>query len=203
MPSPEWRQLYILPMCFFKESPKVFSLRQTPLTLQICWTVQLKLVKRMVRISFPHVEGNTSPIHPATGRLNGILVSIHADTRLENEKLLMAQSGMKKVILRCGMIYGCGILMIDAAHWFSCYYLLGIWRKPNFIHLISTDDFLEATKAAIYNPEANSIYHVGDAGIQTLTEFLDEATQYWYTCRPWRMPMWMIRTAAWIFECVS
>lgn len=90
-------------------------------------------VKRMVLISFPHVEGETSLAHPATGRLNGKPVSIHAATRLEEEKLLMTQSGMEKVILRCGMIYGRGILMIDAAHWFSRYYLLGVWRKPNFI----------------------------------------------------------------------
>lgn len=160
-------------------------------------------VRRIILISFPHVEGETSPTNPAKGRLDGKPVSVHATTRLEEEKLLMAQAGLEKVILRCGMIYGRGILMIDAARWFSRHYLLGIWRKPNFVHLISTDDFSEATKAAIYTPEATGIYHIGDDGIQTLAEFLDEATQHWHTCRPWRMPLWMIRTAAWIFEHIS
>lgn len=160
-------------------------------------------VRRVILISFPHVEGETSPEHPATGELDGKPISVHAATRLEEEKLLMAQTGIEKVILRCGMVYGRGILMIDAAHWFSRYCMLGIWREPNVIHLISTDDFIEATKAAVYNPKANGIYHIGDDGVQTLAEFLNAAAHHWHTCRPWRMPLWMIRTAAWVFEHIS
>ena len=73
-------------------------------------------VRRVILFSFPHVEGNTTPEHPATGRLDGKPNSAHARTRLEEEKLLMAETGLEKVILRCGMVYGKGILMIDAAH---------------------------------------------------------------------------------------
>lgn len=160
-------------------------------------------VRRMILISFPHVEGETSPGCPATDRLDGNPDSVHAMTRLEEERLLMAQTGIEKVILRCGMVYGRGILMIDAARWFSRYGLLGIWRQPNTIHLISTDDFTAAVKASVYNPAANGIYPIGDDGVQTLAEFLDTATSYWQTCRPWRMPLWMIYTAAWIFERIS
>ena len=160
-------------------------------------------VKKVVLFSFPHVEGDTSPEHPATGRLDGTPNSAHARTRLEEEKLLMAETGFQKVILRCGMVYGKGILMIDAAHWFSKHYLLGIWKEPNYIHLISTADYVAATKAAILSPTASGIYHLGDEGVQTLKEFLDEATKEWHTHRPWVMPMWMIRTAAWFFEKVS
>ena len=160
-------------------------------------------VKKVVLFSFPHVEGDTSPEHPATGRLDGTPNSAHARTRLEEEKLLMAETGFEKVILRCGMVYGKGILMIDAAHWFSKHYLLGIWKEPNYIHLISTADYVAATKAAILSPTASGIYHLGDEGVQTLKEFLDEATKEWRTHRPWVMPMWMIRTAAWVFEKVS
>lgn len=98
-------------------------------------------VRRIVLISFPHVEGETSPEHPATGRLDGKPNSVHAQTRLEEEKLLTAQTGVEKVILRCGMVYGRGILMIDTARWFSRYCLLGICSKPNVTHLISTEDF--------------------------------------------------------------
>jgi nucleoside-diphosphate-sugar epimerase len=160
-------------------------------------------VKKVILFSFPHVEGDTTPEHPATGRLDGTPNSVHAKTRLEEEKLLLAETGFEKVILRCGMVYGKGILMIDAAHWFSRHCLLGIWKEPNYIHLISKDDYVAATKAAILSPTASGIYHLGDEGVQTLKEFLDEAAKEWGTCRPWVMPMWMIRTAAWVFETVS
>ena len=165
-----------------------------------------KGVKRVILISFPHVEGETTPDHPARGRLDGNPVSMHARTRLEEERLLFEygeRRGFEPVALRVGMVYGNGILMIDAARWFSRHALLGVWRKPTCIHLISTDDFLEATRAAIMNEGVRGIYHVGDEGIQTLQEFLDEATKYWHTCRPWRMPLWMINTAARVFELVS
>ena len=55
--------------------------------------------------------------------------------------------------------------MIDAAHWFSKHYLLGIWKEPNYIHLISTADYVAATKAAILSPTASGIYHLGDEGV--------------------------------------
>lgn len=160
-------------------------------------------VKKVILISFPHVEGETSPEHPATGRLDGTPNSVHAQTRLEEEKLLLAEDAFDKVVLRCGMVYGKGVLMIDAAHWFSRHWLLGIWKEPNCIHLISKDDYVAATKAAILSSTASGIYHIGDDGVQTLKEFLDEATKEWGTRRPWVMPLWMIRTAAWVFETVS
>ena len=93
--------------------------------------------------------------------------------------------------------------MIDAVRWFSKYALLGIWKGPTYIHLISTEDFAVATKAAVYNQAANGIYHLGDDGVQTLQEFLDEATAFWGTRRPWQMPLWMINSAAVVFENVS
>ena len=148
-------------------------------------------VKRIILISFPHVEGETTPEHPATGRLDGKPVSVHAATRLEEEKSLF----------QCGKING--ILMIDAARWFSRYALLGVWRKPTWIHLISTEDFLEATRAACLREGIEGVYHVGDDGVQTLQEFLDVATMHWHTVKPWRMPLWMINTAARSFELCS
>ena len=160
-------------------------------------------VRRIVLISFPHVEGETFPHQPANGSLDGIPNSSHAATRLEEEKLLLAQNHVEGVILRCGMVYGKGILMIDTARLFSKYALLGIWKKPTFIHLISTEDFVRATKASIYKKEAIGIYHIGDDGVQTLQDFLNETTKYWKTKRPWKMPLWMINTAALIFEYIS
>ncbi|MCL1937518.1 MAG: NAD(P)H-binding protein [Candidatus Azobacteroides sp.] len=163
-------------------------------------------VQRVILISFPHVEGETTPQNPATGRLDGQPVSIHAATRLQEEKDLFrkcAAASIDAVSLLVGMVYGKGILMIDAAEWFGKHYLLGIWKKPMYIHLISKDDFLAATTAAIDKENIRGIYHIGDEGIQTLQEFLDKVARYKHYHRPWRMPIGMILAAARGFELFS
>ena len=163
-------------------------------------------VKRIILISFPHVEGETTPQQPATGRLDGNPVSVHAITRLQEEKQLFrrcSEAGIEAVSLRVGMVYGKGILMIDTAEWFGRHCLLGIWEKPTWIHLISKDDFLSTATAAIDNKNAQGIYHIGDEGVQTLQEFLDRIAQYKRYRKPWRMPLWMIIAAAQFFELFS
>ncbi|MCL1943599.1 MAG: NAD-dependent epimerase/dehydratase family protein [Candidatus Azobacteroides sp.] len=163
-------------------------------------------VKRIILISFPHTEGETTPQHPATGRLDQTPVSVHAQTRLEEEKILFrkgAETGIETVSLRVGMVYGKGILMIDTAQWFARHYLLGIWKKPTFIHLISKEDFAATVAAAVERPGIQGIYHVGDEGIQTLQEFLDVITTFKGNHNPWRLPVWMILSAARIFEWFS
>jgi nucleoside-diphosphate-sugar epimerase len=163
-------------------------------------------VGRIVLISFPHVEGPTSRDAPATGRLDRDPVSVHARTRLEEEKLLLARTAGRDttaVILRLGMVYGRGILMIEAARWLARRRLLGIWREPTWIHLIATADYLAATQAAILNREARGIYHVGDEQPVTLQHFLDEACRVWGLPRPHRMPIQAILAAAWCCEMVG
>lgn len=163
-------------------------------------------VKRIILISFPHVEGECTPENPAIGRLDGNPESMHARTRLEEEQLLFQyekEYGFEAVSLRVGMVYGEGILMIDTAQWFARHWLLGIWRKPTFIHLISKDDFVSATISATLKPDIQGIYHLGDEGIQTLQQFLDDITIYRKNRKPWRMPVWMIMTAAHCFELFS
>lgn len=163
-------------------------------------------VKKVILISFPHVEGETSPDKPATGILNGNPISAHAQTRLEEEKLLFSYAEQYKftpISLRVGMVYGKGILMIDAAQWFARHYLLGVWKQPTYIHLISKDDFVDATIAAALKSNVHGIYHIGDEGIQTLQQFLDDITTYKNSHKPWRMPLWMIMLAARIFELYS
>jgi len=163
-------------------------------------------VKRVILISFPHVEGETFPQQPANGRLDGSPESMHARTRLEEERLLFEYGetyGFEPVSLRVGMLYGKGILMIDAAQWFARHYLLGVWKQPTWIHLISPDDFTAATIAAITKPGISGIYHIGDEGVQTLQEFLDVITVYARNHKPWRMPVRMIMMAARTFEAVS
>lgn len=165
-----------------------------------------KHVKRIILISFPHVEGESTPDKPATGVLDGTPESVHAKTRLEEEKLLFKYSEsypFEAVSLRVGMVYGKDVLMIDAAQWFAKRFLLGIWRKPTYIHLISKVDFVNATIAAIEKPNVKGIYHIGDDGIQTLQQFLDDITDYRGNHRPWRMPVCMIMTAARAMELYS
>lgn len=160
-------------------------------------------VKKVILISFPHVEGPTSVDRPATGRLDGKPISAHATTRLEEERMLMARTegtATTPVVLRVGMVYGAGILMIEAARWFANRRLLGVWRDETWIHLVSTIDFLRATEAAVFNAAAAGIYHVGDDQPVTLQHFLDEACRVWKCARPWRMPLWMIYTAAALCE---
>jgi nucleoside-diphosphate-sugar epimerase len=156
-------------------------------------------VARLVLISFPHVEGPTTPDHPASGRLDGRPISVHARTRLEEERLLFARTentSTVPVALRLGMVYGKGLLMVDAARWAARHRLLGVWREPTWIHLVATADALATIAAAAEKPGVHGIYHVGDEQPILLQDFLDQACDVWRLPRPWRMPTWMIYAAA-------
>lgn len=191
----------------FKANPEKFLPRTNTQYFRNLLDVAVeKQVKRIILISFPHVEGESSLEQPAKGSLKGNPESMHAKTRLEEEKLLFEYSQKYKfeaVSLRVGMVYGKGILMIDAAQWFARHYMLGVWRKDTYIHLISKVDFVDSTIVAILKPNVQGIYHLGDDGIQTLQAFLDDITFYKGNKKPWRMPIWMIMTAARSFEFFS
>ncbi len=159
-------------------------------------------VKKVVLISFPHVEGPTTIEQPARGKLDGAPISAHARTRLD-EELYLFEHVATPVSLRVGMVYGAGILMIDAAKWLSRRWLLGVWRAPTQIHLISKPDFCAATSTAVVDPQAKGIYHLGDDGKVTLQEFFHIACEVWGTKKPWIMPLWMIYVAAGACELVS
>lgn len=171
-------------------------------------------VKKFILVSFPHVEGESTPDHPAKGTLSGNPTSVHAQTRLAAEKFLFKaceDTLMTPIALRPGMIYARGILMPDAARWLSRRRLLAVWKKPTWIHLLSLPDFLTATQAAIEKPDASGIYNLGDAGPLTLQEFLDRAaTERWGGAwpwhrghRPWRAPEWAFYTAAALTEAFA
>lgn len=160
-------------------------------------------VKRVILVSFPHVEGPTTVDQPATGRLDREPISVHARTRLDEERLLFARTegtATAPVVLRLGMVYGRGILMIEAARWLARRRLLGVWRDPTWIQLVATVDYLRATEAAILKSGARGIYHVGDEQPVTLQCFLNEACRAWGCAPPWRMPFWMIYAAASLCE---
>ena len=160
-------------------------------------------VRRVILISFPHVEGHTSVDHPATGRLDRSPVSVHAQTRLQEEQALLTRTrgtDTTPVVLRLGMVYGRGILMIEAARWLARRRLLAVWRDPTWIHLVSTVDCLKAIDGAVSKDNVAGIYHVGDEKPVTLQSFLDNACAVWGCPRPTRLPLWLIYTAAYLCE---
>ncbi len=160
-------------------------------------------VRRFCLISFPHVEGETNPANPARGRLDASPGSIHARTRLEAEHALLAaaQTGqMTPIILRAGMIYGRGVLMIEAARRLMARRLLPVWPKPTWIHLLSLPDFLRTVDAALTKPEAAGIYILGDERPLTLQAFLDRTASHWGYKRPLRLPGWLFPLAGLLVE---
>ena len=163
-------------------------------------------VGRVILASFPHVEGETTPDHPATGRLDRAPVSVHARTRLEAERSLFDRTrgtSTTAVVLRLGMVYGRGVLMVEAARWLARRRLLAVWREPTWYQLLSVADFLEAAEAAIVRPGVQGIYHVGDEEPVTLQRFLDEACRAWRLPRPWRVPVWSVYSAAALCELAA
>jgi len=163
-------------------------------------------VRKFILISFPHVEGESSPEHPATGRLDGHPTSVHAQTRLAAERHLFATcegSRMTPVALRAGMIYGKDVLMIEAARWLARRHLLAVWRDPTWIHLLALPDFLNCVQAAIERVPVAGIYNLGDDRPLTLQEFLDAAATHWGFRKPWRCPRWSFYAAAWCCEAFA
>ena len=163
-------------------------------------------VRKFILISFPHVEGESSPEHPATDRLDGRPASVHAQTRLAAEQHLFAAcqgTSMTPVVLRAGMIYGKGVLMIEAARWLARRRLLAVWRDPTWIHLIALPDFLACVRASIDRDAVSGIYNLGDDQPMTLQEFLDTAAVHWGCRKPWRAPRWSFYAAAWCCEAVA
>ena len=105
-------------------------------------------VRKVVLASFPQVEGPTTIDNPATGRLDREPISVHARTRLEAERVLMSRTrgtSTIPVILRLGVVYGDGVLLIDAARRLARLSLLCVWREPTVIQLIAVPDYLRAT----------------------------------------------------------
>lgn len=148
-------------------------------------------VRRFVLISFPHVEGPTTPDAPANGALDRHPISVHAQTRLAAEHALLDAcqgSTTRPIILRSGLIYARGVLMIEAARWLMRRRLIGVWRRPTWIHPLSLPDFHACIRAAIEAPDVRGIYPLGDEHPLSLQDFLDALADHWGHPRPWRAP---------------
>jgi len=180
----------------FQANPERFlSITNTEYFKNLVDVAKANGVRKLILISFPHVEGPTSIEKPAQGKLDGTPISVHAKTRLEAERYLFANA-VEPISLRVGMVYGRGILMMDTARWLAKRRLLGVWKERTQIHLISKDDFCAACTAAITNRAASGIYHIGDEGNVSLQEFLELACCHWGVGRPWVLPLWLIYAAA-------
>lgn len=163
-------------------------------------------VKKFILASFPHVEGPTSPENLCTDRLDRLPVSVHARTRLEEERYLFADggsSGMRGISLRLGMAYGREILMVAFARKLARLRLLGVWSDPTPYHLMAIDDFNAACRAAIESETASGIYPLGDDAPTTLQDFLDTCCDAWSVPRPWRVPVWSVYAVAWACETIA
>ena len=163
-------------------------------------------VRKFILISFPHVEGESTPENPAKGLLDGNPTSVHAKTRLAAEKYLFEACNGKNMVpvsLRAGMVYGRGVLMVDAARWLLKHHLLAVWRQPTWNHLLALPDFHACVKAAIENENISGIYNLADDQPLTLQEFLDAAAAHWGFRKPWRCPKWSFYAAAWCCEAFA
>ncbi len=148
-------------------------------------------VGKFVLVSFPHVEGATTPEHPASGRLDAVPDVVHFQTRLEAERYLLESSkgtAMTPVVFRAGIVYGKGIKLFEGARWMLRHRLMAIWRRPTWAHLIAMPDFLSALQSAIENPNASGIYQICDDGPLLLQDLLDQLADHWGYPRPWRLP---------------
>lgn len=169
----------------------------------LCGAALAAGVGKFIIISFPHVEGESTPRKPAKGRLEGSPGSVHARTRLAAEKHLFnscVRTHMTAVSLRAGMIYGRGVLMVDAARWLSDHHLLAVWKQATWIHLLALPDFLDCVQAAIEKDGATGIYNLGDDQPLTLQEFLDRVAVHWGNKKPWRAPRRSFYAAAALVE---
>ena len=161
-------------------------------------------VRRFILVSFPQVEGPTTPRHPATGRRDATPISAHARTRLAAEHCVFnaakpnaAKSAkLEPVILRAGTIYGRGVLMVEAARWMMQRRLLAVWPQPTWYHFLSLADFLGAAEAAVRRDSVEGIYNIGDERPATIQEFLDRAADHWKLPRPWRVPKFAVHAGA-------
>jgi nucleoside-diphosphate-sugar epimerase len=155
-------------------------------------------VRKFIIVSFPHVEGETTPEHPATGRMDATSEVIHFHTRLQAERLIFKVcegSAMTPVIFRAGIVYGPGIKLVEGARWMLRHHLMAVWRKPTWAHLIAMPDFLSALQAAIENEAASGIYQVCDDAPLTVQDFLDRLADHYNCSHPWRLPAWMFHVA--------
>lgn len=176
----------------FRPRPEAFLHRTNTIYVQNIVDAAVKnRVGKFILVSFPHVEGESTPASPARGKLDAKSDSIHSRTRLAAEKYLFAackDMDMTPVVLRVGVIYGRGVKLIETARSLMRRRLLAIWKQPTWLHLIALPDFLRIVESAIERPDLFGIYNICDDCPVMLQKFLDELADHWGYRKPWRLP---------------
>lgn len=163
-------------------------------------------VRKFVLLSFPHVEEGTTPECPAMGSLDAEPRAIHARTRLQAERHLLAAcsgSNTTPVILRLGMVYGAGMRLIEAARALMRWRLMAVWREPTWVHLIHIEDAVRAVRQAVEVDDCVGVYNVCDERPLTMQELLDALAGTFGYARPLRLPNWCFWTAAWCCQACA
>jgi nucleoside-diphosphate-sugar epimerase len=190
--------VYVAGVLFTPLPEKVLPKTNVEYVKNLLFAAREAQVGKFILVSFPHVEGETDPDHPATGRLDATPAVVHFRTRLEAERLVLTRcrdSAMVPVVFRAGIVYGKEVKLIRAAKWLLQHHLLAVWKKPTWAHFIALPDFLAALQAAIELDTAKGIYQVCDDHPVTLQEFLDALADHCRCGRPWRLPAWMFHAA--------
>ncbi len=172
--------------------------------LNLLAAAQTAGVRKFVLVSFPHVEGETTPKHPARGKLQSTTSVIHFRTRLEAERLVLQAGGdLVPLVFRAGVVYGQGIKLVEGARRLLRRRLLAVWRGPTWVHLIALPDFLAALRVAVESEHASGIYQVADDAPLTVQDFLDRLAAHYGYAPPWRLPLWTFFAAAWGCEAFA
>jgi len=161
---------------------------------------------RLVFVSFPQVEGPSTPEHPAMGRLDGRPVSLHARTRLRAERRLFSlleASQVEPVVVRSGVVYGPGVKLVEAAHRLMSLHLMAIWPEPTWYHFIALEDFLRGLQAAVTLPGLRGTTPLGDDHPMSIQAFLDRLADHWGLRRPWRLPAFVFAGTAALVELAA
>ena len=188
----------------FRPSPHKFLHRTNTIYVRNMVDAAVRAgVSRFILISFPHVEENTTPNSPASGRMDVHPKSIHARTRLEAEKYLLGACEnelMEPVVLRVGVIYGRDVKLIEAARKLMRYRVFAVWKKPTWVHLLALPDFLNAVEVTIERGGLRGIYNICDDFPVLLQEFLDALATHWSYRRPLRLPAFCFDWTATVCE---
>ena len=163
-------------------------------------------VGRVILTSFPQVEGprqwNSRRQGGSTGiryrctRGRGSRRSGFSSTRTQN-------TGTTPVVLRLGMIYGRGILMVEAARWLARRRLLCVWKEPTLLQLLSTADFLRARRRRSSCLRSAEFITSGMSNRSPCSSSSTKRAGSGDIGKPIRIPFSMIYAAAWLCECVA
>ena len=188
----------------FKPRPEKFLHRTNTAYVQNIVDAALSAgVYKFILVSFPHVEGETTPYAPAKGELHAHPASIHSQTRLAAEQYLIhacEKSAMKPLVFRTGIVYGRGVKLTEMARTLMSKNLLAIWKKPTWVHLLSLPDFLKIVEVGIDKDGLRGIYNLCDDHPVCLQEFLDTLARHWGFKEPRRLPSFCFYLAAILCE---